>query len=161
MDKNMIKHNKEELPGIRSKILRKTVQTTLIKVNQHLARLEIGNNSEEHSEGKEVEIIKTQEEALTTITTLHLGEVVEGIIIESRMQNKLKVQTLDLEVDTGVEVLIIIKMATFLEATEVVETIEEVRENKKFRMIMTLIIVQMMQILKTMLIILLRKSSIL
>jgi hypothetical protein len=75
------------------------------------------------------------------------------------MVNKLKAQTLDLEVDTGVEVHIIIKMATLLEAPEVVETIEEVKESKKSKTIMTLIIVQMMQILKKMLIILLRKSS--
>lgn len=161
MGKNKIKHIKEELPGIRPKTLRKTVRTTLIKVNQHLARLEIGNNSEEHSEGQEAEIIKTQGEALTIITTLHLGEVVEDIITEARTVNKLKAQTLDLEVHTGVEVLIIIKMAISLEAPEVVETIEEIRESKKFKITMTSIIVQMMKILKTMLIILLRKSSIL
>jgi hypothetical protein len=157
--KNKINHNKEELPEIRSKTLRKTVRTTLIKVNQHLFRLEIGNNPEEHSEDQEEQIIKTQGEALTTITTLHLGEVVEDIITEARTVNKLKAQTLDLEVDTGAEVLIIIKMATSLEAPEVVETIEEVKESKKSKTIMTLIIVQMMQILKKMLIILLRKSS--
>ena len=61
---------------------------------------------------------------------------------------------------TGVEVHIIIKIATTLEAQEVVGTIEEVRECKKFRIMMMLIIVQMMQILKMMPIILLRKSSI-
>ena len=61
---------------------------TLIKVNQHPARLEIGNNTEEHSEGKEAEIIKIQGEALTIITTLRPGEAVEVIITELRLVNK-------------------------------------------------------------------------
>ena len=68
---------------------------------------------------------------------------------------------LDLEVDTGAEVLIIIKMSTSLEAPEVVETIEEDKESNKFKITMMLIIVQMMQTLKMMLIIFLRKNSIL
>lgn len=68
--------------------MKKTVQMTLIKVNQHPARLEIGNNTEEHSEGLEAGIIKTQGEALTIITTIRLGEVVEVIIIELRLVNK-------------------------------------------------------------------------
>ena len=70
------------------KTLKKTVQMTLIKVNQHPARLEIGNNTEEHSEGKEAEIIKTLGEALTIITTLRPGEAVEVIITEVRVVNK-------------------------------------------------------------------------
>jgi hypothetical protein len=131
---------------------------TLIKVNQHPARLEIGNNIEEHSEGQEVEIIKIQEEALTIITTLHPGEAVEVIITEVRVVNKLKTQNIDLEVDTKIKVLIIIKMATLLEVPEVVETIKELIYLNKNKIIMTSIIAQMMQILKTMLIILLRKS---
>jgi len=134
---------------------------TLIKANPHLARLEIGNNPEEHSEGQEAEIIKTQGEALTIITTLRLGEVVEGIITEVRTVNKSKVQNLDLEGHIEAEATIIIKMATPLEAPEVVETGEEVRESKKYKIMMMSIIVQMMLILKKMLIILLRKSWIL
>jgi hypothetical protein len=161
MGKNKIIHIKEELPGIKQKTLRKTVRTTLIKVNQHLAKLEIGNNPEEHTEDQEGEIIKTQGEALTIIIALHLGEVVEDIKTEARMLNKLKAQMLDLEVDTGAEVLIIIKMSTSLEAPEVVETIEEDKESNKFKITKMLIIVQMMQTLKMMLIILLRKKSIL
>jgi hypothetical protein len=90
MDKNTNKHNKEELLEIKSKILRKTVQTTLTKVNQHLARLEIGNNSEEHTEDQGAEIIKTQGEVLSIITMFNHGEVVEGIITELKKVNKLK-----------------------------------------------------------------------
>ena len=89
MGKNKIIHIKEELPGIKPKTLRKTVRTTLIKVNQHLAKLEIGNNPEEHTEDQEGEIIKTQGEALTIIIALHLGEVVEDIKTEARMLYKL------------------------------------------------------------------------
>ena len=134
---------------------------TLIKVNQHPARLEIGNNTEEHSEGKEAEIIKIQGEALTIITTLRPGEAVEVIITELRLVNKQQTQTIDLEVDTTIKVLIIIKMVTPLEVLEVVETIKELTYHNKFKIMMMSIIVQTMQILKMMLIILLRKSQIL
>jgi hypothetical protein len=132
---------------------------TLIKVNQHPARVEIGNNIEVHSEDQEVEIIKIQEEALTIIiTTLNPGEFVEVIITEMRVVNKKKTPTIDLEVDTITNVLIIIKMVTPLEVSEVVETIEELPYHNKFKIMMTSIIVQMIRILKMMLIILLRKS---
>lgn len=96
-------------------------------------------------------------------TSKLLGEVEVDIVIERRTKNKLKVQRLDLEEDTGVEVLIIIIImaTTSLEVQEVVETIEEVKENKKIKIRLMLIIVLMMQILKTMLIILHRKNSIL
>lgn len=134
---------------------------TLIKVNQHPARLEIGNNTEEHSEGLEAGIIKTQGEALTIITTIRLGEVVEVIIIELRLVNKQKKQTIELEVDTTTKVLIIIKMVTLLEVLEVVETIKELTYHNRFKIMMMSIIVQMMRILKMMLIIFLRKSQIL
>ena len=116
--------------------MRKTVQMTLIKANLHLVRLEIGNNLEEHSEGQEAVIIRTQGEALTIITTLRLGEVVEGIITEVRMVNKSKAQNLDLEGHIEAEATLIIKMATLLEAPEVVETGEEVRESKKYKIMM-------------------------
>lgn len=132
---------------------------TLIKVNQHPARLEIGNNREEDSEEQEVEIIKIQEEALTTITTPLPGEVVEAIITEVRLTSKLKTQTINLEVDTITKVLIIIKMVTLQEVPEVAEIIKELIYHNKLKIIMTSIIAQMMQILKTILTILLRKSK--
>jgi hypothetical protein len=73
---------------IKSKTLKKTVQMTLIKVNQLPARLVMGINIEDHSEGKEVEIIKLQGEALIIITILHPGEAAVDIKVEVTVMNK-------------------------------------------------------------------------
>ena len=166
MRKNKTKHNKEkeELLEIKLKTLRKTARKTSIKVNQLLTKMEIGIRVEDHTEGLEVEITNIIGVALNIIKEAIklLGEVEVDIVIERKTRNKLKVQKLKLEEDTGVEVLIIIiTMATSLEVQEVVGTIKEVKENKKFKNKMMLIIVLMMKILKMMLIILLKKKLIL
>jgi len=83
---------------------------------------------------------------------------VEVIIIELRLMNKEKKQTIDLEVDTTTKDLIIIKMVMPLEVLEVVETIKELTYHNRYKIMMMSIIVQMMRILKMMLIIFLRKS---
>ena len=158
MDNYKIIQIKEELPRIKSKTLKKTVQMTLIKVNQHLVKLEIGNYIELYPEGKEAEIFKIQGEALIVITMLHLGEAVEDIIIEVKPVKKWKAQIIELEEDTKTKVLITIKMVMLLEVLEVVETNKVVLYHNNFKIMMRLIIVQMMQILKTMLKILHRKS---